>query len=78
MKENWRTLSDYRFILEVWAVSTSLYMSALSFFIFYFLFSSNKILLCSEEALQRCPYKKVFWKYVANLLEKTNAEVQFQ
>ena len=67
MKENWRTLSDYRFILEVWAVSTRLYMSAVSFFIVYFLFSSNKILLCLEEALQRCSYKKVFWKYVANL-----------
>ena len=32
----------------------------------------------AEAALQRCSYKKLFWKYVANLQENTHAEVQFQ
>ena len=27
--------------------------------------------LYSEAALQRCSYKKVFWKYAVNLLERT-------
>ena len=31
----------------------------------------------SEAALQSCSYKKVFWKYAANLQEKTHVEVQF-
>ena len=31
----------------------------------------------SEVALQRCSYEKVFWKYAANLQEKTHAEVRF-
>ena len=33
---------------------------------------------CSEAALHRCSYKKVFWKYIANLPENTHAEVWFQ
>ena len=28
-----------------------------------------------ETALQRCSYKKVFWKYATNLQEKTHAEM---
>ena len=31
-----------------------------------------------EAATQRCSYKKVFWKYAANLQEDTHAEVRFQ
>ena len=31
-----------------------------------------------EAALQRCSYKKVFWKYVANLQENSHAKVLFQ
>ena len=33
---------------------------------------------CSEAAIQRCSYKKLFWKYAANLQEKTHAKVWFQ
>ena len=29
-------------------------------------------------AVQRCSYKKVFWRYAANLQEKTHAEVWFE
>ena len=29
----------------------------------------------SEVTLQRCSYEKVFWKYAANVLENTDAEV---
>ena len=32
----------------------------------------------TEAALQRCSYKKVFWKYLANLLENTHVEVWYQ
>ena len=32
----------------------------------------------SEAALQMCSYKKVFWKYAANLQENTHAKVRFQ
>ena len=32
----------------------------------------------SEAALQRCSYKKLFWKYAANLQENAHAEVLFQ
>ena len=32
----------------------------------------------SEAALHRCSYKKVFWKYAANLQENSHAEVWFQ
>ena len=32
----------------------------------------------SEVALPRCSYKKVFWKYAANLQENTHADVWFQ
>ena len=32
----------------------------------------------SEAAIQRYSYKRMFWKYAANLLEKTHAEVRFQ
>ena len=31
-----------------------------------------------EAVLHRCSYKRVFWKYAANLQEKTHAEVQCQ
>ena len=31
-----------------------------------------------ETAVQRCSKEKVFWKYVANLQENNNAEVQLQ
>ena len=31
----------------------------------------------SEAATQRCSYKKVFWKYAANLQENTNVIVWF-
>ena len=31
-----------------------------------------------EAAIQRCSYKKVFWKYAANLQENTHDEVWFQ
>ena len=31
-----------------------------------------------EEALHRCSYKKVFWKYTAKLQEITHAEMRFQ
>ena len=34
--------------------------------------------LITEAALHRCSYEKVFWKYVANLQEKTIAEMRFQ
>ena len=30
-----------------------------------------------EAALQSCSYKRLFWKYAANLLENTHAEVGF-
>ena len=29
----------------------------------------------SEAALDRCSYKKLFWKYAENLQENTHAEV---
>ena len=32
----------------------------------------------TEADTYRCSYKKVFWKYAANLLESTHAEVWFQ
>ena len=32
----------------------------------------------SEKTLHRCSYKKVFWKYPANLQENVHIEVQFQ
>ena len=31
-----------------------------------------------EAALQRCSLEKMFWKYAANLQEKTHVEVRFQ
>ena len=34
--------------------------------------------LTAEAAIQRCSYKKVFWKYAANLQENTHAKVWFQ
>ena len=35
-------------------------------------------LVFSEAAVQRCSQEKAFWKYVANLLENTHAEVWSQ
>ena len=35
-------------------------------------------LLNIEAAIQRCSYKKVFWKYTANLQENAHTELQFQ
>ena len=32
----------------------------------------------SEAALERCSYKKVFWRYASNLQKNTHAEVWFQ
>ena len=32
----------------------------------------------TEAALPRCSYKKLLWKYVANLQQNTYAEVRFQ
>ena len=37
--------------------------------------SISKIVEYPEAALERCSYKKVFWKYAANLQENTYAEV---
>ena len=31
----------------------------------------------TEASLQRCFYKKVFWKYAENLQENTHADVDF-
>ena len=44
----------------------------------YYQFLSKKVYnTCkSEAALHRCYYKKMFWKYSANLKEKTHAEVR--
>ena len=39
---------------------------------------ANKAVILHEAALYRCFHKYVFWKYAANLQEKTHAEVQFQ
>ena len=36
------------------------------------------LLAKTEAAHQRCSYKKVFWKYAADLQENTNAEVWFK
>ena len=33
------------------------------------------VLFASEAALQRCSYKKVFWKYAVKLQENTHADV---
>ena len=35
---------------------------------------SNIRKFSSEAAIQRCSYKKLFWKYAANLEESTHAE----
>ena len=35
-------------------------------------------ILNTEAALQRCSHEKAFWKYAANLLENTHAEMRFQ
>ena len=45
------------------------------------LFGNDKsfnLMKLSEAAIKRCSYKKVFWKYAANLQENTHAEVWFQ
>ena len=45
------------------------------------LFGNDKsfnLMKLSKAALKRCSYKKVFWKYTANLQENTHAEVWFQ
>ena len=31
-----------------------------------------------QTSLQRCSYKKVFWRYAENLQENTHTEVQYQ
>ena len=31
-----------------------------------------------RQAIQRCSYKSIFWKYAAELKENTRAEVWFQ
>ena len=49
--------------------------STLTWFSYY---SNDTIFLKLEAALQRCSYKKMFWKYAANLQENTHAEVWFQ
>ena len=36
------------------------------------------ISISPEAAIQRCSYKKLFWKYATNLQENTNPEVRFQ
>ena len=33
---------------------------------------------CSELAVERCSWENVFYKYAANLLKNTHAEVWFQ
>ena len=48
-----------------------------------FLNNSGRLILksvdaCIEGTLHRCSYKKVFWKYVANLQENTHVEVRLQ
>ena len=40
--------------------------------------SENQNQVLSEAAIQRCSYKKVFWKCAANLHENTHDEVRFQ
>ena len=35
-------------------------------------------MLISVAAIQRCSYKKVFWKYVTNFQENTHAECDFK
>ena len=37
-----------------------------------------KLHVRAKAAIHRCSYKKVFWKYAANLHENSHAEVQFQ
>ena len=36
---------------------------------------SRKSIYFTEATIQRCSYKKVFWKYAANLQKNTHAEV---
>ena len=44
----------------------------------YFIYLSICKLDTAEVALHRCSYKKVFWKYAANLRENNHVEVWFQ
>ena len=39
--------------------------------------NKHNSLLCSEAALVRCSYEKLFWKYVANLQKNIQAKVWF-
>ena len=56
------------------------------FFIFLMKLNSNYTAIpyalvevwTSEAALQRCSYKKVFWKYAANIQENIHGKVWFQ
>ena len=38
-------------------------------------FGNTLVLINTEVALHRCSYKKLFWKYAANLQENTHAKV---
>ena len=38
----------------------------------------SRYLKISEAAIQRCSVEKIFWKYAANLQQKTHAKVRFQ
>ena len=40
--------------------------------------SFEELFLVDKSNLSQCSSKKVFWKYLANLLENTHAEVRFQ
>ena len=45
--------------------------------IIIFIYSSIELTIeCAEAVLQRCSYKKLFWKYAVNLQENTHAEAQ--
>ena len=57
-------------------ISITLFMYSCQSWHYYVFLSPNFNI--TEAAIQRCSYKKVFWKYTANLLESTHAEVWFQ
>ena len=68
-------------ILRLWSSSYLWGNSYRKFIILeipHYLWRIKFTLKCSEAALQRCSYKKVFWKYAANLKENTDAKRQLQ
>ena len=83
----WKVSGEYLYVKSL--TGTKVQVNTVLWFLWFTVFVGAKCVkpwknvpwkcsLVPQAVLQRCSYKKMFWKHAANLQKSTHAEVRFQ